>query len=107
MIYTGNTVVKNRRRRGEKENPTELPRDVQYYLRARILLRNFPHLNTQIQGIYREFCHFYPWFFDALTVANTGISRFSPPLAHKKAQNLTGNFIHHRQYMDKWNYFLY
>ena len=65
--------------------------------RARILLLTFPYLNTQIQGIYREFCYFYPCLFDALTVANTGISRLLPPLAHKKAQNLTGNFIRHNR----------
>ena len=32
-IYTGNIIAKNRRKRGEKEHPVELPRDVQYYWR--------------------------------------------------------------------------
>ena len=32
-IYTGNVAHKNRRERGEKEHPVELPRDVQYYWR--------------------------------------------------------------------------
>ena len=30
MIYTGNTVVKNRRKWGEKEHPVGVPRDVSY-----------------------------------------------------------------------------
>ncbi len=34
-IYTGNIVGKNRRKRGEKEHPVGLPRDVQYYWRRR------------------------------------------------------------------------
>ena len=29
-IYTGNIVVKNRRKRGEKEHPVELPRDARF-----------------------------------------------------------------------------
>lgn len=32
-IYIGNIVGKNRRKRGEKEHPRGLPRDVQYYWR--------------------------------------------------------------------------
>ena len=32
-IYIGNVVGKNRRKRGEKEHPVGLPRDVQYYWR--------------------------------------------------------------------------
>ena len=32
-IYTGNVITKNRRKRGEKEHPVGLPRDVQYYWR--------------------------------------------------------------------------
>ena len=44
-IYTGNVAVKNRRKRGEKEHPIGLPRDVQYYWRTKILLHNFPYLN--------------------------------------------------------------
>ena len=32
-IYIGNIVVKNRRRRGEKEHPAELLRDVRYFWR--------------------------------------------------------------------------
>ena len=47
MIYTGNTTHKNRRKRGEKEHPVGLPRDVQYYWRAEILLLAFPYLNMQ------------------------------------------------------------
>ena len=34
-IYIGNVVGKNRRKRGEKEHPVGLPRDVQYYWRRR------------------------------------------------------------------------
>lgn len=34
-IYTSNVITKNRRRRGEKEHPVELPRDVQYSWRRR------------------------------------------------------------------------
>ena len=57
------------------------------YWRTRILLHNLPYLNTQIQGIYREICHFYHWIFDALTTANIGILRFLLlPVSKKNAK---------------------
>ena len=51
-IYTGNIVGKNRRKRGEKEHPVGLPRDVQYFWRSKIFLRSFAYNIREFTGMF-------------------------------------------------------
>ena len=55
-IYAGNIVRKDRRKRGEKEHPVGLPRDVQYSWRG----MNTVRFHTYKFQFYREFTGIFP-----------------------------------------------
>lgn len=81
-IYIGNIVVKNRRKRGEKEHPVVIPRDVQYYWRCSIIVRCVPYDKT---GINRDFLVFFHDIF-------VGYARFQDS-AIKIPVKITGNLV--------------